>query len=389
MKFLIFSVTATTLLLFRSASVIIAQENQPSKNQSTVIVSEDEIINRTYLASGDTIRIQGTINGDTYLLGGDISVEGTINGDLLAVGGVVNITGNISQDARIAGGRVNVDGVIGQNLTVGGGDVEIGQGATLGGGIVGAAGNIVLAAPIAGSVQIAAGDLTVSDEVRGDLETAAGTVRLTQNAVVDGDFVYASETNLSVDENAQIHGNRVERDLPGFLGLTPEEAFQFFVGVNLFLKFISFLAALVVGLLLIRLFPKLSQSFIAKLSQEPLKSLGVGLLILILTPILAVALIITIVGIPLALILLAIYFILLYLAKIFVALWLGSVIFRRFGKEGLGFYPLLVGLLIYYLLSLIPFLGVIVNFFVLLFGLGVFYLVLSNLYFELRNKENV
>src|SRR5574341_473619 len=88
----------------------------------------------------------------------------------------------------------------------------------------------------------------------------------------------------------------------------------------------------------------------------------------------------TVVGIPLALILLASYLITIYLARIYVVFWTGVTIFERLGKKVHEGWALVVGLIIYFMLTLIPIIGGIITFFVLLFGLGAAILTKKELY---------
>jgi hypothetical protein len=79
---------------------------------------------------------------------------------------------------------------------------------------------------------------------------------------------------------------------------------------------------------------------------------------------------VTIVGIPLALIAIALYGICLYVAKFFVALWFGQWLAREFKFEISWLMAGLLGVVLYWALSLIPLIGFVVTVFSLLAGLG-------------------
>ena len=56
---------------------IFAQTNDPTRGK-TVILSKDQIIDHDYFAAGDTVTIDGTVNGDAYVAGGQVNINGVI-----------------------------------------------------------------------------------------------------------------------------------------------------------------------------------------------------------------------------------------------------------------------------------------------------------------------
>ena len=76
------------------------------------------------------------------------------------------------------------------------------------------------------------------------------------------------------------------------------------------------------------------------------------------------------VGLPLAMIVGALFVLDLYLAKIFASLALGKVLARNFGWKLRPAAVFFVGLVVYYLLRLIPVVGMFVRLAALLAGLG-------------------
>jgi hypothetical protein len=89
--------------------------------------------------------------------------------------------------------------------------------------------------------------------------------------------------------------------------------------------------------------------------------------------------------IPIALILTAAYFILLYWARIFTISRIGEAILKRGSGTG-GFAAFFVGLIVYYLLAIIPVFGWLVVVLVMLFGLGAELTARKQLYIAARNQ---
>jgi hypothetical protein len=363
----------TALLILSTTAVIGTSETRETK---VVTVRSDEVINRSfYLGGGDIVEISGIVNGDVLVAGGQLLVDGVVNGDLLAAGGTINVSGNVSENIRIGGGQITISGNVGRNLTAVGGNIEVTDSADIAGGALIAGGNVNLSAPVAGDVLAGVGNLTLANKIGGDVEAYVGTMRLTSKSEVDGDVVYYSEENASVDKGAQISGKITKKLPPSRLVETKDiDA----AGFNYQAKIISFLAALVVGLILIKLFPNFMKGSSDILSNNWLKSVGVGLLLLIVVPIAAILMLITLVGIPLAIIIGFLYLIYLYLAKIFVTYTVGATLYK--GEEKRLYLPFILALLVYYIISSIPNVGGLVAIVVHLMGIGALYLACREYY---------
>lgn len=133
---------------------------------------------------------------------------------------------------------------------------------------------------------------------------------------------------------------------------------------------VGFISSLLIGLLFIYLFPKFTKEVASVLTKGPWLSLGIGLLSIILFPFAFVILALTIVGIPLAFILFFLFLIILYLVKIFISYFLGSFTLQKLGKKAEMVWVFVLGLVIYFVLASIPFLGPIFSAAATLFGLG-------------------
>ena len=379
-------------LIFLLVPEIHANENNQEEEYSErdiVSVPAGEVIEGDYFAFGKSVEISGTVNGDVYAAGGTILIDGNINGDLLAAGGEITVSGTVSQDARLAGGRVTISGNIKRNLTVGGGSVEMTPAATVQGGVVGGGGNIHLAGVVEKDTVIGAGRLVVSNLVGRDLKAAGGTVRLTSKAKVSGNFTYWSRQTASIDSQAKIEGEITQKQLPIEIRPSTESMLELYVGMKILFGLANFFSTLILGLLLIRLYPNFSQRAVAQLKEQPLTSAGLGFLTLIMTPIIVGLFGMTLIGLPLAMVLLAVFFIYLYLARIFVIAWVGHLIIDRLGKAHYQAGGFVVGLILYSILTLVPILGAVLTFLVILFGLGALLLTKKEVYVAARSQAMI
>jgi cytoskeletal protein CcmA (bactofilin family) len=341
------------LLLFLLPMTSAGEEGKGEHPGGKVVtLPPDQVINGDYFASGDLVEILGVVHGDVYAAGREVRIGGTVDGDLLAAGKEVRVSGEVMQDARIAGGEVTVAGEIGQNLTVAGGKIFLAETAAVDGNVT------------------SAGDLTVASRVKGNLHAMGGNIRLTSNAVVMGKVGYLSRRAASIEEGARIGGGVTQRPPPRVFDFSTGAISGFLIGMFLFMKVIHFFSTLILGFLFVALFPRFSREVVSTLKRKPLASLGWGFVLMIATPVLLVALLVTIIGIPLAVILLPLYLIGLYLARIVFMLWVGMTLLNRFGVKEHEGWALLVGLLIYTVLTVLPGSGGLITFFVITLGLG-------------------
>ena len=242
-----------------------------------VILPSDQIIDGDYFAAGESVEISGIVHGDVYALGGSILIDGQIHGDLLAAGGEVTVSGTISEDARIAGGQVTINGTVKRNLTVAGGDVEITPAARIQGGMVGGGGNFHLGGEIGGDAVIGTGRLVVSNTVRENLKVTAGKIRLTSKAKVYGDFTYASGEAASIDSGAMVEGTVTQKPLPIKFRPSAEGWLALYVGFQVFFVLANFVSTLILGLLVIRLYPQFNKRAMAQIQEQPLAFGRIGI----------------------------------------------------------------------------------------------------------------
>ena len=344
----------------------------PSK---VVTVASDQVIDKDfYVAAADVVEIYGTVNGDVYAIAGQIIVGGTINGDLLAVAGTAILSGEGTEDARIIAGQITIDGKVGKNLTAAGGNIEITNGSVLSKGVLLAGGNISLMAPAAGDVSIAAGNAIVSSQVGGDLVTYTGSLRVSPDSTVAGNLVYNKDADVSIDNKAVISGTIIKREplekLKDVKAVSMQEISKSLAKAKRDMMLIGFLPILIVGLIIIKLFPKYVGDVNNQIQKGLLSSVLTGFAGLILTPIAALILFMTLVGIPIAGILLFAYVLLLYLARVYVAYWAGGFISKTFKRNFGNATRFVLGLVLLYVIYMIPILGSLVIFAVLIIGMG-------------------
>lgn len=383
---IILTILGIFLSLFLLTSFVLAQDRPENKPQKNIVFSKDQVTNRDYFAAGDTIIISGTINGDAYLAAGNIIVEGTINGDLLAAGGNVDIRGSIGNNVRAAGGNITVSGKVGNNISVASGSLSITNSAQIGKNLVAGGGSLNIAGPLQGDANLAGGQITLSSIIGGDVR-AAGNLTLTSPANIAGNLTYWSQNQAQIQPGAQVSG-RISQNIP--LATSQPKSGTIFgalAGLGFTLSLINLIAYLILGLLIIKFLPYFAKRVSGELSNQPWSSLGIGFLILLIIPIIIIILFVTILGIPLAFLLLAVFFISIYIGKVMVALTLGKKVLSYFNPDITPGWALLAGLLIYWLLTLIPFVGGLTIIIFTTLGLGALFIERRDFLTQIRAKK--
>lgn len=379
---------AMLIALLSASALSYADESSPRASLGErAVLRAGQVVQGDYFAFGPHVAISGTVNGDVYAAGGEVLMDGVVNGDVILIGAKVILSGTVSQDARIAGAQVTISGTVGRNMTVGGADVHITETAKVQENLLAAGGSVQLAGHVARDARIGAGTVTVSNEVVRDLAVAAESVHLTPKAVVGRNLRYWSETAPSIDEGAAVRGTITHRPLPD--GWTLEGARRGLFGVRVLASVVSFLSTLILGLVLLRIYPLFARRVTTTMRERPGRSLGWGAVALVGIPIVAVSFLVTLFALPIGVILLALYVATVYLARIYAVTCLGQFLFRGQPDSSSLAGPFAVGLVLYSILSFIPVVGGLLTLVTILFGLGALLMTKKELIETLREQNQV
>lgn len=350
---------------------------QEAKN---VELKRGEVVDRDFIAVAENVTISGTVNGDVYAAGANVVIDGRVNGDVLAVGGIVNLSGEVSDDVRMGGGNVLVSGSIGKNLTVGGGSVTVMREGEIRGSLLAFGGSLDIRGPVGRDARVYASRALFGSLVGRDLTGFVEELVLTSEARVGGDLTYRGPLEAQVDEEAVIVGKTSYQPSEEEVAFKISPAKRLFPTrprfslANLLANLFSLGISFALGFVFLYVFPKRSEAIVKVLATRPWMSLGVGFLAMILFVPLLIFLAISIIGIPLILFLTPLFLFLLYFAKIFAALCTGQWLFRRYKIKKNWNWALLAGLVVYYLLKLIPIISPMTAFAFVTLGLGAFLL---------------
>jgi len=327
---------AVAVVLAGTAGVATAQSFQGGGD--TVVVGADESYDSVEGIAG-TVIVRGTVTGDVSTAAGSVHVteSGTVGGDVAAAAGTVRIDGGIDGDVRAAGGSV----ILGPTGGVGG-DLEAG-----------------------------ASYVELNGTVDGDVQAGAETVVLGPSAAVGGTVRYDAETFVRAPD-AAVDGGVVRDEglgqpaapdpIPGWVG-----------------ALYGLLANLLLGVVLLAVFPAFSARVADGVTQRPARSTGVGLVTLLAVPLVLVLVALTIVGIPLSLVGALGFAVTVWVAVVYGQYALGVWALSFTGWES-RWLALGVGLVGVTVLGAVPVLGALLDLAVFLLGLGALVLALRGAY---------
>ncbi len=314
-----------------------------------------------------------------FAAGGNVNVASRDIGEVIAAGGDVNILDIVTNRVIAAGGDIDISGNITRSVIAAGGEVTV-RAANIGGDAVLAGGDVSFDGNVAGDLIATGGDITISGNIAHNVQLRGGTIKLQPGTTIQGDLTYVSKNALDIPAGVRIAGT-----------VTREEgresrrgSFDFGVGsliaglvvASIFgLMFLATFAAIVLAL-----FTRQIDRAAHVLGDEPLQSLGVGILLTLVFPVTIVILLITIIGIPFSLFMMFAGGLLAGFGAVVAAYWIGSQVREVLAdnKSVPRYFPALgwtlLGLVVFCGVGLLPVVGTLAQFFALVTGCGAFVL---------------
>ena len=329
------------------------------------IATGESVARNAYLAGGAVVS-SGTINGDLAAAGGTIVINGPVGADLAAAGGNVSILGAVKDDARLAGGTLVVSGTIGGDLVAAGGQITT-TAPRIGGDALLAGGTIHLASPVSGSVRIRGGSVVIDAPIAGNIEVHAQSLTLGAHAVISGNLTYEAPKAATMETGASVKGKTAFTPVVD-VSIGPAAAPALFS-----VWILASLAALLVSAFIMRgLFRRYIVEVGHAVVARPWHKLGIGFVALAVTPAAAAVMFLTVVGIPLGVLTMLGYVGLVLVSWMFAPIVLGAFIEKLWHKRApqMSWQVIVYGAIVYVLLGLLPLVGPIFKFAIILIGLG-------------------
>lgn len=306
-------------------------------------------------AAGGTITLSAPVGGDALLAGGTLDIEQAIGGDVRAAAARLIIGGDVAGDLSAIGGVVLVSGRA-RDIQMMGATVRVTGGAD-------------------GNVTIYGEDVYLSGEYRGNVTVSASDrVTLADGTIIHGAFRYNAPQQVFMAPSAQIIGGTEYFGPTSYVPSFEEAQRVALAGAGIFFL-VKALAAVVAAGLVTGIFPRFSELVLTRSSvRSPRKMLMLALLgfaLIVLTPIVLILLTVSFVGIGIALILAALYLLMLMLAYVYAGFLAGvGILYAITKKRHKSWRAAVLGMLALHVLSLIPIIGGIIVFALILIAAG-------------------
>ena len=328
-------------------------------------------INGDLVLAGNMINVRGDVAGDVFTVGQNVTISGDVAGSVFAIGQDVTISGDVLGSVRAAGPNVKLLGKVGKNFSAAGAFItvdetaHIGWGAQIGGAI------ITIGSDIEHNLFASGAEITLKKKIGGYANIfidEGGTLTLQPDAKIGKDLKYRGDQEPIINDGAEIMGETIRQEMPVKRGL----AIGKIIGIG---SLIGLIGSLIVGLILASIFKGYTMDVVNNLTKKVGQSFGWGAIILLAGPAAILICMITIIGIPLGLILLAVYIISIYITTVFAGITLGFLILKAFKKEKsfkeLSYIGALVlGIIVYYIITKIPLFGWLISLAGVLWALG-------------------
>ena len=269
-----------------------------------VFVEKGEVINDDLYVGAQEFVLDGTVNGDLIVFAQNITINGKVDGDLMAAAQSVVVNGEVTGSIRMAGSilLVGEKARIGTDVVSAGYSLESKQGSSIGQDLVYGVGQILLAGDVARNVQVGTGAFELRGNVEGDVNADVGNadqgragpppamfmpqspiaapnvkpgLTIAPSATVAGNLKYTQSKEVTIP--AGVVSGKVTRTAPSSNANAPREETSAQKITKWGLDFIrNSITLVLIGMLLLWLFPFFIRGLSDQLQSKPLPSLGWG-----------------------------------------------------------------------------------------------------------------
>lgn len=320
----IVAAVVTMLLGVVSLGAFTGVQASDFRTGNSVSVQKNEVINSSVYAAGSAVTIDGTINGDVYCAGQTVTINATVNGDVLCAGMSLTLNGKVNGDVRLAGQTVSLQNTVTGSASLVGATVNFGDKATVQRDVTATGDVLDMRGTIGRDLVVGARAVTLGGTIGRDVTASLDEIAFAKNASIKGSLHYQSERQLTIDDG--VVAGKTTFSEQATEGTTPTMADWLFGLVMMIAGLV--LATVLASLVAPRALRSATQLSVPKLFV----CLLIGLGILVMTPLVAILLMVSIVGLWAGLILLILWVALLALSPIVTAFWLGKILLS--GGEG-------------------------------------------------------
>lgn len=390
------------------------------RSGDSVLIGSGEVIDDDLVLFGNSIVVNGTVNGDLIAFGSTITLNGTVKGSAVLGGQTLNVNGHVNGTLYSGAGAMTLGSraVIERNMMFGGYSLETAPESLVARDLSMGGAQAVLSGKVGRDVQFAGQALElngtfgrnirveVAEPNQTPIQMYAGPnmpsqiasgLRVSRNAVIQGQLWYASSVAQADEILATPNGGVVFEAQPIVAQAQPQPTNL--VNEWLFARLRDFITVLLVGLVALWLIRPTVKGAAQQAQTKPLAATAWGLLLLVAGYVLAFVLVAVLVAVGImfgvstlgglafaafsiglagsALFVTLFTAIVVWGTKVIVSLLIGKLVLAQFAKQYAenDIAAFLVGLVLFEIVATIPILGAVVTFVTILLGLGALWYV--------------
>ncbi len=356
--FLVFSV-----ILFAPFLALAAQYQAPVGQDVNV-----EKETKNLYTAGINVNVNKIVSGDLTVLAQTINIKSDVEQSVYMLGSTINLDADVAQNVKIAGAQINITSKVGQDLIILGQSVNIGSESIINGDLVVVGQNIIIDGKIDGFTKIIGESVTINGDLQSSDIKATKTLTLGPAGIINENLDYKSPVSINIQPGGQVLGetnyNQIKENGSFLDSLKRTSALSRVLGP---------IGIIIAGIILIYLIPRKSRELVKTSVGNFWKSIGIGILGLILPTVVFGILLVTFIGGWVAMILLTLYALVIMLAIIYGAVVLGSLITKLINKTKkieVTWKEIVIGEIVLAILAFIPVLGGLVSFVLMILALG-------------------
>ena len=324
--------------------------------RSLGIASENPVqegeYNSVRFVAGNNATNKARIDGLSFIAGNNVIAEGTVTYGFYA-GQYVTINEYVEKDAFAAGSTI-----------------IIGKDAYIGRDIFAAAEKITVESNITRDARLAADTIIFNDvTVSGDAYIDAENIIFSKDTKVTGKLKYPENANIQ----GLVESNMGSIEKTKYVEVTEKS------DVSFVSKSISFVLSIASAIITLIVLFAIAPFIRTKLDKEKVeagivaKTSCIGLGVLVLVPLVVLFTIFTGILTPLALIVLVLYIICIYLSSLISGYVFGRLLLKKFLNKDNMYLSIICGIVVFKIVSIIPFIGGLLSFIFCLYGLGIIF----------------
>lgn len=335
---------------------------------NVVNVPSGETVKDTLLIMAEEANIDGNVDGDVIVFARRVSLRGSITGDLISFGRDIEMRGKVGGNIFSFAQLLRLEGEADRNVIAFAQKLDLASEGQVRYDLITFAEEADLSGKVGRDALSFSEDAGVRGEVGRNFKSFSKKILVTPAARINGDFTATVPRKefAKIEDGAVIGGKtdvRVKRT----------ERSRYTRPSYYFWSVVTLIGAWLVGLLITAFFPG-AFAFLPRNASDAGWKAGVGFLVVVAAPIVAIILCITLIGLPLGLITLVLWLMVLYLAKILVGAALAVAMFKPANTSPRAMaLPLLASLALIWIVTSIPILGGLMKLLICITGAGIIF----------------